>query len=590
MADIDQIIAGGAGSSSRADFSGLANLPEQYWKGVDRRNVQDTRDLFKDGVPTNPDGSVNYGAMRDALFKVGNIDKGTALDNLDIQRQQLRFGQQQSQGIQNFEGGGAPGQSAPILPPSANRSASTPVAPALNRGGTDQPAQGAPGAASPQQPGAPQGGTSLMQVLNAAGIPNDQLGAASASIARQLGIDDPTQPIDINDPRVRNVLVPAVQQLKRAGVGNVIPAGQPAPDQPLQQPPQVMGPGGAAQPNAQGVYPSNAVMMPQGQPPIVAQGGAPPQPGPPPGPPQPPPQAIPQGQPGPVTNAVTGTAAPTTPSRVDQAIAFYAGIMSNPISPKTNVDLAKSRLESLQKNTELTPAQKDYVQAVTQGYRGTQDEHIAKTEADKAYATENVKSYIKKYDTIQTAGDRARVDIPKLDLARKLTEDPNFYSGVGEQYNLLAKRAIVALGGDPDKGTPQEAFRKVVSDSLLDQIKSMAGTGPVRVAEMKIMQEAAANPGNTPQANRLVLELASRAQKRSAAIADMAQNYNGGRLDSGFDRKVAAYDRANPLISDKEIPDFRKIINPDRTAPAATIASGPDPAALAEARRRGLIK
>lgn len=589
MADIDQIIAGGAGSSSRADFSGLANLPEAYWKGVDRRNVQDTRDLFKDGVPTNPDGSVNYGAMRDALFKIGNIDKGTALDNLDIQRQQLKFGQQQSQGIQNFEGGGAPGQSAPILPPSANRSASTPVAPALNRGGIDQPAQGAPGAASPQQPGAPQGGATIMKILDAQGIPNDQLGAASASVARQLGVD-PNEPIDINDPRVRNVLVPAVQQLKRAGVGNVILAGQPAPDQPLQQPPQVMGPGGAAQPNAQGVYPSNAVMMPQGQPPVVAQGGAPPQPGPPPGPPQLPPQAQPQGQPGPVTNAVTGTTAPQTPSRVDQAIAFYAGIMSNPISPKTNVDLAKSRLESLQKNTELTPAQKDYVQAVTQGYRGTQDEHIAKTEADKAYATENVKSYIKKYDTIQTAGERARVDLPQLDLARKLTEDPNFYSGVGEKYNLLLKRAVTALGGDPNTAAPQEAFRKIVSNSILDQIKSMAGTGPIRVAEMKIMQDAAANPDNTPQSNRLLLELSSRLQKRSAAIADMAQSYNGGRLDSGFDKKVAAYDRANPMISDKEIPDFRKIINPDKSAPAATVAAGPDPAALAEARRRGLIK
>lgn len=588
MADIDQIIAGGAGSSSRADFSGLANLPEQYWKGVDRRNVQDTRDLFKDGIPLTPDGQPDYPAMRNAFFKVGNPTQAVALDNLDIQRQQLKFGQQQSQGIQNFEGGGAPGQSAPILPPSANRSASTPVAPALNRGGTDQPAQGAPGAASPQQPGAPQGGATIMKILDAQGIPNDQLGAASASVARQLGVD-PNEPIDINDPRVRNVLVPAVQQLKRAGVGNVIPAGQPAPDQPLQQPPQVMGPGGAAQLNAQGVYPSNAVMMPQGQPPVVAQGGQPPQPGPPPGPPQPPPQAMPpQGQPGPVTNAVTGTAAPATPSRVDQAIAYYAGIMSNPISPKTNVDLAKSRLESLQKNTELTPAQKDYVQAVTQGYRGTQDEHIAKTEADKAYATENVKSYIKKYDTIQTAGERARVDLPQLDLARKLTEDPNFYSGVGEKYNLLLKRAITALGGDENTAAPQEAFRKIVSNSILDQIKSMAGTGPIRVAEMKIMQDAAANPDNTPQSNRLLLELSSRLQKRSAAIADMAQSYNGGRLDSGFDKKVAAYDRANPMISDKEIPDFRKIINPEKATPTTTTASA-NPYE-AEMRRRGLLK
>src|SRR4051812_42975723 len=98
MADIDQIIAGGAGATSRADFSGIADLPEQYWKGKDRRFAQEGRDLFKGGVPTvrNPDGttSINYGAMRDALFGHGDIGQGIAVDNLDLARQQLKFGQQ----------------------------------------------------------------------------------------------------------------------------------------------------------------------------------------------------------------------------------------------------------------------------------------------------------------------------------------------------------------------------------------------------------------------------------------------------------------------------------------------------------------
>jgi hypothetical protein len=73
-----------------------------------------------------------------------------------------------------------------------------------------------------------------MKVLAAQGIPNDQLGAASASVARQLGID-PTAPIDLNDPQVRNVLVPAVAQLKKMGIGQVAQAGQP----PVQEIPPV---------------------------------------------------------------------------------------------------------------------------------------------------------------------------------------------------------------------------------------------------------------------------------------------------------------------------------------------------------------
>jgi hypothetical protein len=91
MADIDQIIAGGAGASSRADFSGLADIPEAYWKGKDRRYTQESRDLFKDGVPKNADGTIDYGAMRDALFKHGELAQGTTIDNLDLARQQAQI-------------------------------------------------------------------------------------------------------------------------------------------------------------------------------------------------------------------------------------------------------------------------------------------------------------------------------------------------------------------------------------------------------------------------------------------------------------------------------------------------------------------
>lgn len=542
MADIDQIIAGGAKTNANFDFNSLINVPAR--QAAEEAYKQEGRDLFKGGVPLNKDGTIDYGAMRDALFKHGDVGQGTALDNLDLQRQKLKFGLAQSEEMRRYQLGLPPsdqsGQSSsqsppPMLPPSANRSASTPVAPALNQG-TGPQAQGAAPAPSGTAPTGAR--ASVMQVLAAQGIPNDQLENASASVGRQLGVD-PKQQLDLNDPQVRNVLAPAVAQLKRMGVGNIIPPGQPAPDQPLQPP--------------------GAVPVPQSRPP-----GAPgPQPmaqaAPPQAVPQPPPQA-PQGQTSPVTSAMTGTTAPATPSRAERAIAFYQSVLTNPNSAAENIKGAQLQLDHLLKNAELTPELKNYAHAVSQGFTGTAQDLATKIEADKTYAAENTKSYIKKYDAIQTAGDRARTDLPKLDLAVRLTKDPNFYSGVGENYNLILKRAITALGGDENTAAPQEAFRKVVSDTILDQIKAMAGTGPVRVAEMKIIEAAAANPGNTPQANRLVLELASRMQKRAATLADMAQNYNNGRLDSGFERKVAAYDRANPLISDNEIPDFRKII------------------------------
>jgi hypothetical protein len=108
MADIDQIIAGGAGSSSRADFSKIADIPELYWKGRDRAFTQEGRDLFKEGIPKNADGSIDYGAMRNALFQHGDVGQGVALDNLDVQRQSLKLGQDAAGAMGRMESPGAP--------------------------------------------------------------------------------------------------------------------------------------------------------------------------------------------------------------------------------------------------------------------------------------------------------------------------------------------------------------------------------------------------------------------------------------------------------------------------------------------------
>lgn len=580
MADIDQILAGGAGASSRADFSGLADIPEAYWKGRDRRYTQEGRDLFKGGVPTNPDGSINYGAMRDALFQHGDVGQGTALDNLDIERQKLKFGQQQSQSIRAFESG-QPQQPAIVSPPSSNRSAATPVAPPLNRGGVQSQ--------STVDPSNGPGGMSIYQILDAQGIPNDQLASAGASIARQLGVSDPTQPIDTNDPRIRNVLVPAIQQLKRAGVGNIIPEGQPSPpDQVIGQArPQVMGPAGAVQPNAQGVYPANAVMMPQSpQPPVMAQGGPPPAPAPAP--------VVSQGQPGPVTNAVTGTTAPATPSRTDQAIAFYAGIMSNPISPKQNVDLAKTRLESLQKSTELTPDQKNYVQAVTQGFRGTMQDFQAKAEADKAAAKAVAEGNVKEQNAFIDSGRAAGQRLTTLNtVSNIIANDKSMTLGFGADTALKVKKALQQIGFDVGDLSGAQSIEKLNGLLAAEATKTISP----RPSQFEFKTFLANNPGlNMDRAgNMRVISIFSQLAKRDLDLGKLARQNRGDWQN--WDNVVETYDKQNPIVDPvtKQSISTNSVIAPapTKTQPppgSAAAASGPDPAAIAEARRRGLIK
>jgi len=222
MADIDQIIAGGAGASSRADFSGIPKLLDSYWAGKDQAAKNDLREAFKGGVPTLPDGSLDISSVMKTLFQKGDIAGGVGLagaaagtaDRAELGRIDVPQPQQAS-----------------IVSPSVNRQ--VPIA-------GNAPVRAAP--AGTAQPQVPQDQPTVMKILAAQGIPNDQLGAASASVARQLGVD-PTAQIDINDPQVRNVLVPALAQIKKMNLGQVQPPqpgdNQVAPQMPPQQVPQV---------------------------------------------------------------------------------------------------------------------------------------------------------------------------------------------------------------------------------------------------------------------------------------------------------------------------------------------------------------
>jgi hypothetical protein len=155
--------------------------------------------------------------------------------------------------------------------------------------------------------------------------------------------------------------------------------------------------------------------------------------------------------------------------------------------------------------------------------------------------------------------------------------DPNFYSGPAEGINLTYKRILSSL--DPTQANtaqPQEAFRKVVSNSILSQVRSLSGTGagPIRVAEIRIMEKAAANPENTPAANRLLVEIATRLHQHALGLDELARNYNGGRLDAGFDTAAREYAKQHPFFTEAELKDPRRIAPPVFATPQQALASG----------------
>jgi hypothetical protein len=539
VADIDEIISGARGNT-RYSFDAIGDPVKAFRDAQKQADETNLRRVFRDGVPTDASGNPDFAAMSKVLFQKGGLNEGVAASNLDIQRQQLQAGKELADRLGALEGGQP--QPQIVSPPSPNRSASTPVAPPLNRGGVQS---------QPAPTAQPAGGTTIMGVLSAQGIPNDQLGAASASIARQLGVEDPNAPINVQDPQVRNVLVPAIQQLKRMGIGQVVPQ-QPQTAQAAPQQPQA---------------PATAQVAPNPQ---QNQGtfGAP--------------SAI----------ATRGAIPTGSDPEIQKQIAIYTSIASNPAYPKSVQEAALTRLKALQEQGAPTGPMKEYDLYRRQGGNLPFNEWAADNEQRKTAAAEEAKLGAQKYQSLVEAGTKAQVEIPQLEMLQEQMNDPNFFSGAGEKYNLLYKRLKAAVGIDPEAAVPQEYLRKATAANVLSSLGALKGLGQIRVAEINMAREAAASPENSIPANKLLVEISKRTHERNAQIAEMAQNYKeqNGVLDAGFDKQVTAYYKAHPMFTDAEIKDWHKVIGEQKPTKAASVQQFNSPADVRAAVAAGKLK
>jgi hypothetical protein len=236
----------------------------------------------------------------------------------------------------------------------------------------------------------------------------------------------------------------------------------------------------------------------------------------------------------------------------------------------------QNAIDAIRKISEPTPEMKN---AAASGMTLPQyQDSESERKATEAGGVERAKSYVEKYNTINAAGDNATNEIPKLHLALKQLDSPDYYGGPLNQYNLAGKRIVAALGGNPDKAAPQEIVSKITADSVLNGMGSLKDMGPVRVAQMKLLGQASMSPDNSVEAQKFLASMAIRVQERVAHVSDMAQNYNDGVLDNGFDKKVRADDKSHPLFSQSEIDRFQSIFQgKEKAAPQQTNAPGGQP-------------
>jgi hypothetical protein len=505
---LDALIAGSARTAFTPNdiANSITGINKSYWEGLDQTAKNKTRDAFKDGVPSDKDGNPDYAAMAKTLYQTGALGDANTLSNVGLQRDMLKRDQDSAGFV-------ATGN----FPPSASGQPGTAVAPPLaqpSQGG--KPPQGQPPQGQTAPPAQPQRGpanalTSLVSVIGAAGIPDEKAGPVITSLARQIGVD-PNAPLDTNDPRVRNVLVPALQMAKRE-LG--LPDGPQANGQPNGQPPQM------------------AQVQPQAQP---AQ-----------------PAVQPPAQSDPFANA---KAAGLIPPGVVDAQRYYAGLKyiaaspSAPGAPPNRQQMARDTVAAIDKANEATPEVKN---ARASGVSGGP---LAFDTLKESYK-QDADAFQKQYTGIQTAGQNAITGMQKAQLLKNATLDPNFYSGPLSDYVKTYRQFQSVFGSNPGTAAPAELFTKVANDMLQESIKSMgqSGVGRVLQAEVGIMKQSIATMGNTALSNRALAEIVSRTYQHSQEIADLTRNVPQvpGKMTQTLNQAAQDYLKSHPLFTKDEL-------------------------------------
>lgn len=599
----------------------ISALPGQFYMGKEKQAEIALREAFPNGLPRDANGQVDVAAAMDIGARAGGGQWVAPL------MRELIYSQAGSQaadesgridaGVPRFGAPPAPG-GVPAAPPGLSISPNPPgIVPRNQQQTGPAPPMALPPSQQPS-PVANEGAPTLRTTIAEAAGANNDVSNVIGAVARQLRIN-PDKPLT---PEEVAAAAPIIKQrLAAASSKTSTDAGSGPPFAPMiprdgskpaeaNRPPSgpVAGPtpGGASQaggPARPGVpvppQPGPAAALP---PPGPAAGPVPGQP--PVQPPQAPqqtaqaaPNAQPNAPPGGPIGARTSHVGTALEGLVPEGMTAGQFIDANnrasalssqqaerlgatrPASAAAATERAKLYearnkpvLDALAKAGEDTPAMKEAIANL--GPKGTP----LQVEKEKAHIADEVQRGGKYYEAVKKMGIEATEARDQIQVSKSLVMDPNFNSGIGQYVTDTAKR-VGALFGDPNLATPNQLFDKIRSGSMLNQIKAMSasGAGVVRIPEMKMIETMIADRSNAPASLRTLLEIEDRLGQIAIDVYHMATNYNGGRLDAGFDKLVAQYKEEHPLFTKEERENHKLIAPPVLRSPDEVVSSGLKP-------------
>lgn len=224
-----------------------------------------------------------------------------------------------------------------------------------------------------------------------------------------------------------------------------------------------------------------------------------------------------------------------------------------------------------------------------------QQRNIA-TDAAKEFNKKDAETYQKDYDKYQNMGIQSYNAKNQLDIMKGIIEDPRFIQGPYSDPKLALQNVFAAFG---DKGAQNatalnQAFGKLKSSGVLADMKTkLDGLGQVRLAEIHLLENAAASQGNTLGANRAILDIGSKFQDQAQQLGQISNWYRqgyrwdqGGHIikdaqgnpalsserptSAGQDMAINQYLASHPLYTDEQTKNYMKMFEDDKKGGSVT--------------------
>ena len=285
----------------------------------------------------------------------------------------------------------------------------------------------------------------------------------------------------------------------------------------------------------------------------------------------------------PTAEAVKGTPAtsrPQIPDRISAAL-----LSKNP----TVKAMGMAEYQQLTK-PETTDEIKEYNLAKKQGFEGSFfDFKVGLKKAgatsvvtnvekgENSFATEAGKSQAKRFDELAGEGQKARQMVSDIDTLTELGKS----IGTGKGAEITAKIGPWAESiGVPIKGLSEIQAFEAIANRLAPSLR-VPGSGAQSDFELKNFLKSIPALGNTPEGNAIAAATMKGLQENKIRAAEIGSKALNGEITRPQAEKML-----------RELPDpmegYRAYEKANKTTKDAP--KGVDPAALEEARRRGLVK